>query len=209
MPGAPVGTPAPGGAWASAGGMGPLEVDTGAFRRAHQGRLVRHLAVTLPAGPVPLLGPGVRLRQDAMLAIALQGDAVAVEVEVSALLQLCGPCDRCLDDVVWTLPVAFREEWRLQRRPGGGAAEAEPGEDGDEDAEGVVRRVVGAPRVSLAAAFWQAAALECPSKLLCGDACRGLCPSCGANLNRSACTCRPAPDPRLAALEEWKPLRPG
>ena len=32
--------------------------------------------------------------------------------------------------------------------------------------------------------------LELPMKPLCSDACRGLCPGCGANLNRESCTCR-------------------
>ncbi|MGI6354978.1 MAG: DUF177 domain-containing protein [Lentisphaerae bacterium] len=28
-----------------------------------------------------------------------------------------------------------------------------------------------------------------PQSFLCSDACRGLCPSCGSNLNRERCTC--------------------
>lgn len=32
--------------------------------------------------------------------------------------------------------------------------------------------------------------LALPVKFLCHDACRGLCPVCGANLNREACRCR-------------------
>ena len=43
--------------------------------------------------------------------------------------------------------------------------------------------------------------LELPSKFLCKDSCKGLCPKCGKNLNEGKCSC-PArePDPRLAAL---------
>jgi uncharacterized protein len=44
--------------------------------------------------------------------------------------------------------------------------------------------------------------LALPMKPLCTEACRGLCPSCGANLDRTECGCRPAwEDPRLAPLK--------
>jgi DUF177 domain-containing protein len=44
--------------------------------------------------------------------------------------------------------------------------------------------------------------LALPMKPLCTEACRGLCPHCGTNLNKSVCECAPAwEDPRLAVLE--------
>jgi uncharacterized protein len=44
--------------------------------------------------------------------------------------------------------------------------------------------------------------LALPMKPLCTEACRGLCPTCGANLNRTACNCEPKwEDPRLAPLK--------
>ena len=44
--------------------------------------------------------------------------------------------------------------------------------------------------------------LAVPMKPLCMDACSGLCPHCGANLNRTECGCTPTwEDPRLAALK--------
>ena len=44
--------------------------------------------------------------------------------------------------------------------------------------------------------------LATPMKPLCTEACRGLCPECGANLNRTECGCTPKwEDPRLAALK--------
>lgn len=42
-----------------------------------------------------------------------------------------------------------------------------------------------------------------PSKRLCKDDCRGLCPLCGKNQNEGACGCEhKAVDPRLAALQQ-------
>ena len=44
--------------------------------------------------------------------------------------------------------------------------------------------------------------LALPMKPLCAQACRGLCPDCGANLNRVECGCAPKwEDPRLAPLK--------
>ena len=43
--------------------------------------------------------------------------------------------------------------------------------------------------------------LELPSKNLCKDDCKGLCPKCGANLNETTCNCATKEvDPRLASL---------
>ena len=44
--------------------------------------------------------------------------------------------------------------------------------------------------------------LELPLAPLCHEGCKGLCPSCGANLNEGSCACQPEPkDPRWAALD--------
>ena len=44
--------------------------------------------------------------------------------------------------------------------------------------------------------------LVLPMKPLCAQSCRGLCPDCGANLNRTECGCKPVwDDPRLASLK--------
>jgi len=39
-----------------------------------------------------------------------------------------------------------------------------------------------------------------PMHPLCQDDCRGLCASCGRNLNEGICDCKPEPDPRWAGL---------
>jgi uncharacterized protein len=47
--------------------------------------------------------------------------------------------------------------------------------------------------------------LAVPMKPLCDNACRGLCPECGTNWNRGACTCRHSwDDPRLDVLRTLK-----
>lgn len=43
-----------------------------------------------------------------------------------------------------------------------------------------------------------------PSKNLCRQDCRGLCPTCGKDLNQGLCGCRADTiDPRLAILKQW------
>jgi uncharacterized protein len=45
--------------------------------------------------------------------------------------------------------------------------------------------------------------LNLPIKHLCSPECRGLCPYCGANLNRGDCGCRVEEiDPRLEVLRK-------
>jgi uncharacterized protein len=46
--------------------------------------------------------------------------------------------------------------------------------------------------------------LALPMKRLCREGCRGLCPTCGMNRNRAACSCAEAEeiDPRLSPLKE-------
>ncbi|MBR5113015.1 MAG: DUF177 domain-containing protein [Clostridia bacterium] len=44
--------------------------------------------------------------------------------------------------------------------------------------------------------------LDLPSKFLCGEDCKGLCPRCGKDLNDGPCSCQKEIDPRLAALTQ-------
>lgn len=44
--------------------------------------------------------------------------------------------------------------------------------------------------------------LSLPTKILCSEECKGICTSCGKNLNRGACDCKKEVDPRLAILQQ-------
>ena len=47
--------------------------------------------------------------------------------------------------------------------------------------------------------------LQIPIKPLCAESCRGLCPHCGINLNKTSCNCRgEVLDERLAVLKQFK-----
>lgn len=43
--------------------------------------------------------------------------------------------------------------------------------------------------------------LSMDSKMLCREGCKGLCPTCGKNLNDGPCDCHPEQDPRFAVLK--------
>ena len=44
--------------------------------------------------------------------------------------------------------------------------------------------------------------LDMETKFLCREDCKGLCSSCGKNLNEGPCGCRKKTDPRFAVLEQ-------
>jgi len=44
--------------------------------------------------------------------------------------------------------------------------------------------------------------LDMETKFLCREDCKGLCPTCGKNLNLGPCGCRKSLDPRFAVLEQ-------
>ena len=44
--------------------------------------------------------------------------------------------------------------------------------------------------------------LDMETKFLCSENCKGLCPTCGKNLNLGPCRCRKVIDPRFAVLEQ-------
>ncbi len=59
---------------------------------------------------------------------------------------------------------------------------------------------VGEHEIELEPFIDEAFVVSVPMLVVCRDDCRGLCPSCGANLNRENCTCERAVDPRWEGL---------
>ncbi|HVS16206.1 MAG TPA: DUF177 domain-containing protein [Thermoanaerobaculia bacterium] len=103
-------------------------------------------------------------------------------------------CDRCLEPVV--LPV--RERFQMLAVKVGQEGEVvEELELKQEDLDVVV---VG-EELDTDPLVIEQIQLNVPMKPLCSESCRGLCPTCGGDLNRGACGC-PAPegDPRWAVL---------
>lgn len=118
--------------------------------------------------------------------------AVEVKGDLDGSVEL--QCYRCLDE--FTFPLHL-ELWEHALWPGDSGADA-----AEEDAaeyrveEGVL---------DLEPLFRDCVALSLPVKRVCGEACRGLCPGCGANLDREACDCETRTvDERLEPLAALK-----
>jgi len=99
------------------------------------------------------------------------------------------PCDRCARPVEVVVDPTFdlHEEEGL------------PGEDSLEPT--LLRRRGKRLELDVGGMLWEEFVLALPVKPLCGEACKGLCPHCGKDLNAGPCGCGEADfDPRMAAL---------
>lgn len=57
--------------------------------------------------------------------------------------------------------------------------------------------------VNLGELAWEALITALPPAVFCLEECRGLCPQCGANLNKTVCGCKKETgDPRFEALKD-------
>lgn len=102
-------------------------------------------------------------------------------------------CDRCLREVEQEVPSQFSTLFV----PEGFTPQSE-GETGDE-----VRTIPAESQViELDEDVRQAVELAVPIKMLCREECKGLCRTCGADLNETTCACdSEETDPR------WEPLK--
>jgi uncharacterized protein len=102
-------------------------------------------------------------------------------------------CARCVEPVPTPLSGSFDLIFRPQ------AADADPGERSitpDETEIGYYEE----SGLSLEDVVREQVLLSLPSRTLCKEDCKGLCPRCGQNLNLATCNCNPTSDPRWNAL---------
>ncbi len=99
-----------------------------------------------------------------------------------------GECDRCLADTEEEVEQDFQLVYSAA-------------EDSDPES-GLVRLAPDAHDILLDDEIRQVLRLEVPLKNLCSEDCAGLCPTCGADRNRTTCTCDTSEvDPRWAKLK--------
>jgi uncharacterized protein len=116
--------------------------------------------------------------------------AVRAELELS--------CSRCVE--AFRLPVDQSFDQRYVPQP-----EAVAGEEREVAEEDLETSFYQDEQIDLNELLREQFYLALPMKPLCRDACQGLCPQCGTNLNIATCDCSPAwEDPRLAALKALK-----
>ena len=113
-----------------------------------------------------------------------------------AVTRVALECGRCLDE--FEVPVDARFELRY-------VPQAEAVGDGEHEIaeDDLTTSFYREGRLDVIEMLREQFQLALPMKPLCAESCRGLCPECGANLNRAACGCKPKwVDPRLEPLKE-------
>ena len=99
------------------------------------------------------------------------------------------PCDRCLEEVPVSLHLVIDRMIPLKES-----------EDGEEAAD---TGCLAGSSLDTDRLIYDEILVNWPMKVLCREDCKGICKKCGANLNRSACSCdRTEPDPRMAAIQD-------
>lgn len=104
------------------------------------------------------------------------------------------PCSRCLEPFSWPVDAEFDLRYRPHSQ-NTGEGEREVEEDD------LTTAFYDNDEIDLGQLMQEQFYLSLPMKPLCSEECKGLCPTCGTNLNRGACDCRNRwEDPRFAAL---------
>ena len=103
----------------------------------------------------------------------LATDDGRISVKARATAQAHAHCSRCLEEVV--APVEAEVDALYSRTP-------DPEDPDLYGFEGYSLDLTDAVRDALV--------LELPMRFICKPDCKGLCPNCGVNLNRVACTCQ-------------------
>jgi uncharacterized protein len=135
--------------------------------------------------PPMLEGRAIRAGQD----IRLRGE---IKAAISA------PCDRCLNEVTIPIEIPFDLFYAPADASADQAAERELRERDLDFA------VYENDQIDLDELLLEQLELSLPSRVLCREECRGLCPQCGADLNIEQCECKPQIDPRWQALADLK-----
>lgn len=115
--------------------------------------------------------------------IANTGSLLVVEGILHA--QIGFECSRCLEAFTISLEAPVQEQFRLMKV--GDAVQALPLDEAD-----AVSPFVESNLLDLCEMIRQSLLVVIPIQPLCQTDCKGLCPSCGQNLNVKECNCRPS-----------------
>lgn len=117
----------------------------------------------------------------------VQNVAQTVFLTAEAAFDLKVPCDRCAEEYEQQHRYTFSHPLAMQLRQ----------EEQDE------YLLVPDGQLDLAALLHADVLLALPSKYLCKDDCKGLCPVCGTNFNNGSCRCNQRQtDPRFEVLRQ-------
>jgi uncharacterized protein len=117
---------------------------------------------------------------------------------IRGVARLC--CARCLKEFVF----GFSESFAVALLPVSSAPQEDETQLGRDELD---VRFFEAPEVDLVEVATEQLLLALPMKPLCGEACKGLCPRCGADLNQGRCACPAQGDERWVPLRGWSPAQ--
>jgi uncharacterized protein len=156
--------------------------------------------VVLEPGKVDFMDPKVRqkgplyAKGKAELASEMLGE---IRIRAHVKVEMEADCDRCLEPA--TFPI--EEDFVLLYRPMADSAAEEAELDEDESEVGFYE----GDGVELNDVLREYLLLALPMQRLCSEACKGICPDCGQNLNQQQCGCAAKKvDDRWEALKQLK-----
>ena len=96
-------------------------------------------------------------------------------------------CDRCLEEVPTDFTVEFDKEYNKS----------------DETDEWNEENFIKGNDLDFDEYIYEELVMQMPMQVLCKEDCKGICPKCGANLNKGDCGCDSfVPDPRMAGIQD-------
>ena len=170
-----------------------LSLNLARIRTAHERFEQVYEPDALPAGE-----DGIRVVAPISLAFDIYKDKDQFRLVGRVQTRLELMCSRCLESFTWPID----SSWDLRYQPH--AANTGEGEREVEE-DDLTTAFYENETIDLGQLMGEQFYLALPMKPLCEERCKGLCSSCGTNLNRAPCDCRPGwEDPRLAALKKLK-----
>ena len=156
---------------------------------------------------------GFRPVRSARLTGRLEKISGKILLTADTTIEVTGACRRCLADVGAEVPVHFQLSLVQARTAASDEREGED-ESAHKDLEGSAasfdlqaadEESFEGKQIDLGKILREQVLLALPMDLLCREDCKGLCSSCGKDLNQGECGCvREVMDPRWAALKNIK-----
>lgn len=132
-------------------------------------------------------------------------DLIEVEGQIQAAASM--PCSRCLEAV--SLGLESRFALTFSKEPPT-VTDEETEQEIELSAEEMGLILFAGDEIDLVEAIQEQVVIALPLQPLCRPDCRGLCPQCGADLNRESCNCQaPVFNNRFGKLKDIKIERDG
>lgn len=155
----------------------------------------KHVELSVNAGELDLGSEHARLTGPVQFSSEVTGDELRANVrgEISSRFEI--DCTRCLEPVIFALPIVFSSEFVAKEHFGAeGEHEIDPANLSANSLDGY--------QIDLLEIVREQILLNLPEQVYCREDCKGICAICGSNRNLSDCDCgTEETDPRWAALK--------